>query len=433
MSRKILTNKLSTQALSSSLKVSVYWGDILYGTILCGPNESITIGKAGHNTFVLDLDDASSTRDSLEVVKVNEDKSADIRFDDSIDGHIKLGGKLMSLSTARQEQHLKKDGQGVYHIQIKDKEKADLAIGLVSFYFDWLDNIEVLPRKSDLNKEDQKKWIIILLSVLLAPVLIFLIISIFPPKEPERPPERLVTLLPRQQPAKAAMGAQQTADGGAQKGDLGKAQVAAEEKPSAAQLLKRANIGSLLSGLTSMGANAPSAPTQNQKTQVSQAGTGGFSTEGLKTGGGGKTVGIGRTVGEGQGGFEGTGRLGLSGDAAVEGGTGHGSPDTLVRGGLSKDVIEAIIRRRQHRIRLCYERQLNFNPKLAGKISVRFVIGKNGEVLKADSIEDTMKSEPVRQCVLTEVKTWTFPHPEGGTLVDVDYPFVFESSARTGQ
>jgi hypothetical protein len=98
-----------------------------------------------------------------------------------------------------------------------------------------------------------------------------------------------------------------------------------------------------------------------------------------------------------------------------------------VSGGLDRDVIESVIRRRLDRIRLCYERQLNFNPKLAGKLGVHFVIGKAGEVLSASATEDTMKNTQVRECVLMEVKSWNFPNPEGGTIVNVDYPFVFES------
>jgi hypothetical protein len=135
-------------------------------------------------------------------------------------------------------------------------------------------------------------------------------------------------------------------------------------------------------------------------------------------------------VGRGEGGFEGTGRLGLSGDAAVEGGSGHGSGTSTRGGGLDRDVIESIIRKRQDRIRLCYERQLNFFPKLKGKISVHFVIGKTGSVISSGISEDTLKNENVSKCITNEVKDWSFPVPEGGTIVNVDYPFVFESSAK---
>ena len=97
---------------------------------------------------------------------------------------------------------------------------------------------------------------------------------------------------------------------------------------------------------------------------------------------------------------------------------------------MDRDVIDAIIRRRQDRIRLCYERQLNFNPKLAGKVSLHFVIGGKGQVSSSRIVEDTMRNQNVNKCILTEIASWTFPTPRGGVNVDVDYPFFFESSAK---
>lgn len=90
-------------------------------------------------------------------------------------------------------------------------------------------------------------------------------------------------------------------------------------------------------------------------------------------------------------------------------------------------MIDQIVRRRQDRIRLCYERQLNFVPGLAGKVTVQFVIGKEGNVQKSTIIEDTMNNKAVKDCINTEVKEWVFPKPKGDTDVTVDYPFVFES------
>jgi hypothetical protein len=396
---------------------------------VCCANESITVGRSDKDTFYLDLGEEPSLQ-SIELVKVNSDKSADIRFGERVTGHVRLDGKIMSIAAARDTAFAKKDEKGVYRVRIGQKDKADVVIGHVSFYFDWVHNWEVLPKGS--NKSERRRWW--LLPLLLVPISIGLLIHFVPQPEPEKPPERVVTLLPRQMNAKAAMGQKMTEDGGAQKGESGKVDSKPVEKLSAAAQLRRANLGSLVDGLTSVGSNTPTAVVRTKSVaDLAQPGTGGLSTKGLGTAAGGKTVGIGRTVGQGQGGFEGTGRLGLSGDSAVEGGTGYGRPDSVVKGGLSPDVIESIIRRRQHRIRLCYERQLNFNPKLAGKIALHFVIGKTGGVAKTDVTEDTMKNETVKGCVLSEVKTWIFPAPEGGTLVDVDYPFVFESSARANK
>lgn len=414
----------------SNLKVTVYWGDILYGTALVHPKEAVTIGRRADNTFVLDVDEAL-TFERLEIVKLHANRMAEITFDDHIDGHVKQNGKLISLASERSNKKIPKDADGLYRVRFSDKEKADVVVGHVSFYFDWVSTHESLPYATGMPRRDKTFLLLTLLLLLAFPLGIYFLGQWVPNPEPENPPERIVTIIPPELPvAKAAMGERQTADGGAQKGAAGKAEVKAEEKPSAAQLLKRSNLGSLVSGLTSLGASAPSANAEKgMKAPVAQVGTGGFTTQGLKTGGGGKSEGIGRTVGAGRGGFEGTGRLGLSGDSAVEGGTGYGRQSTVVKGGLSNDVIENVIRRRQYRIRLCYERQLNFNPKLAGKVAVHFVIGAHGEVLSANITEDTMKNQTVKKCIVDEVKTWNFPSPEGGTQVNVDYPFVFESSA----
>jgi outer membrane biosynthesis protein TonB len=259
--------------------------------------------------------------------------------------------------------------------------------------------------------------------------------------EKERPPERIVEILPPKEVvhARAAMGERKKSDdGGAAKGEAGKAAVAPPKtvsKPSAADSLRSANLGSLVNNLSSLSNSA--APSANTDVKVAAAaaqdGAAGFTTDGLKSGAGGKSVGIGRTVGQGEGGFQGTGKLGLSGNSLVEGSAGRGVTGPAQQGGgLDRAVIDQIVRRRQDRIRLCYERQLNFSPNLAGKVSVHFTIGADGQVVKAGIIEDTMKNQAVRDCIATEVKTWTFPRPSGGTLVEVDYPFVFESGGGGG-
>jgi hypothetical protein len=411
--------KSSAAPSNSSLKVVVYWGDILYDTVICHPNDSVTLGRKPEDTFVMDMD-------SLKLVEVRDDNSADLHFNDGIDGHVRIGKELFSLQSAIKTDHVKKDDKGVYHVRMGQQDKADFVVGHVSFYLDWLKDLHPVER----SKRVSKKGLIIGLAALLAFLVSLGAVFLITPA-PEQPPQRLVTLLPRNAPAKAAMGERKSQDGGSQKGELGKANTAVSEKPSAVAQLKSANLGNLVSGLSEVGSNAPSVtgPATNT-TSFQQVGTGGFSNSGAKNGGGGKTVGLGRAVGNGEGGFEGTGRLGLSGDSTLEGGTGHGTGDNISGGGLDHNLIESIIRRRLDRIRLCYERQLNFNPKLAGKIAVHFVIGKSGEVLSSRTIEDTMKNEQVKTCVLSEVSSWNFPAPEGGTLVNVDYPFVFESSAR---
>jgi hypothetical protein len=414
----------------------MYWGDILYDTAICHPRHSITIGREQGNTFVLDM---GVEKPHFKLAEVHPDRSAHFFFEEHHSGHVRIGDRLVSLATAKDNKLVEKRTDGGYGVHLSQQDKADLVIGHISFYLDWVEHKEKIPVTPLLDK---KKALALLVFLLLFFGLV--ILTQKPVQEEEKPPERLVTLEPRRphgtsqtpsnaDPSKAAIGQEQSKDGGAQSGDLGKATTQAVAKPSAASSLKKANLGSLVSGLTSLGGNSPNPNIKANVAQaaVTQEGTGGFSSEGLKQGGGGKTVGIGRTSGQGEGGFSGTGRLGLYGNSSVDGaGAGGGGAPAKVAGGLDRDVIESIIRKRLDRIRLCYERQLNFYPKLSGKVSVHFVIGKAGNVVQSQATEDTMKNAAVKGCILSEVKSWTFPNPEGGTLVNVDYPFVFESGAK---
>lgn len=414
---------------NSELKVSVFWGDVLYDTALCKANQAVTVGRDKKNTFILDLESQASST-SFKLIEVHPDQSADVYFDESLRGHLRFGKELVSLAAAPKSNRVVQEG-GLYRARIGREDRADIVIDHVSFFIDWAEPSKPMPKGAPIEKNKLGYW----LGALFFFISLVVGLEFLPVPEPEKPPERLVSLTPpKSMAAKAAIGQHVSEDGGAQTGELGKAELKTEEKkaPTAAEKLRNANLGSIVGNLT----NLKSAPTVNSDSNegataaIAQKGTGGFSTEGLKAGGGGKSVGIGRQVGKGEGGYEGTGRLGLSGDSALEGGTGHGVGQAQDTGGLDRDVIDAIIRRRQDRIRLCYERQLNFNAKLAGKISLRFVIGKEGTITSSKIIEDTMKNANVNSCVLAEVKSWTFPKPKGGYAVSVDYPFVFESSAK---
>ncbi len=391
------------------LKVNAFWGDILYDTAICAPNESVTVGKEAGNTFILDVS-------KKKIVEVAPGKTARLFFSDDSKGHLYKGGEVFSLAKAKESKHAVREAGGGYSVVLSGEDRADVVIGHMTFYFNWLDQHVVIPR-TKLMESKSAKWFLTLAGFTIALIAALVFIQI---EEEEKPPERLVLILPKantEAGSKAAAGEKKSEEGGAEKGDAG--------AQSALQSLQKSSVSKLVNKVSSLGASAPVA---REEAPVGSPGGSGLSTEGLKSGAGGKTQGIGRVSGAGEGGFAGTGKLGLSGNSLGEGvGSGTGEGRTTVSGGLDRDVIESVIRRRLDRIRLCYERQLNFNPKLAGKIGVHFVIGKEGQVLSAAASEDTMKNILVRSCVLSEVKSWTFPRPEGGTIVNVDYPFVFES------
>lgn len=426
--------KARASSSGSHLKVTVYWGDILYDTLYCGPRDHVTVGRKIGNTVVVPLEGQAQHMDSLELIKVLDDNSVELRFDDSIQGHVRMGEEFLRLRSAIDEKRVTPEMGGTYLLKINQKDEADLVIGHVTFNLSWTSEHIAIPRAS--GREKRRNLIMMGVGTLVL-MMVAGLVKLFPPPPEEPPPERLVELEPRQPPpppAKAAAGEKKTEDGGAAKGDAGQAKLQTKPQLTEAEKLRQELSGDLVKDLAEVGTSAPTVAKANPDNAITaaidQAGTGGFTTEGFKTGAGGKSVGIGRTVGQGEGGFGGTGKLGLSGNSAVEGGSGYGAIETVTEGGLDRDVIDSIVKKRKARIRLCYERQLNFKPSLAGKVTVHFVIGKSGNVLSSSIAEDTMKSAEVNGCIIEEVKTWIFPAPKGGTLVNVDYPFVFESSVK---
>lgn len=100
--------------------------------------------------------------------------------------------------------------------------------------------------------------------------------------------------------------------------------------------------------------------------------------------------------------------------------------ESLVEGGLDRNEIEAVIQRHIGEIRYCYERGLQQNPRLAGRVSMRFFIGNAGYVQSADITNSSLKSQLVETCITSRLKSWKFPNPRGGVVVKVNYPFVLK-------
>lgn len=161
------------------------------------------------------------------------------------------------------------------------------------------------------------------------------------------------------------------------------------------------------------------------------AGTMGLGLRGTGTGGGGvsnDTVGIGPvgTKGVGLGTAGGVGKVGRpTGQSEL----GIDEPGD-VQGGLDREVIRRVILSHRAQIRYCYEKQLNKTPDLAGKVLVEFVIGGDGKVTQARAAENTLSDAEVSRCLVSKVRTWTFPQPKGGGVVVVTYPFLFKPAGQ---
>ena len=103
----------------------------------------------------------------------------------------------------------------------------------------------------------------------------------------------------------------------------------------------------------------------------------------------------------------------------------------IFRGALSREQIVRVVKMHLYQIEYCYKEQLRFNPKLEGKMLLRWVINGNGFVQNAIVIDTTMRLmksyRNLKDCIIERISHWKFPQPAGRGIVVVNYPFVFRS------
>ena len=159
-------------------------------------------------------------------------------------------------------------------------------------------------------------------------------------------------------------------------------------------------------------------------------GSGSLSMRGGGPGAGGVatgSLGIGKigTAGRGTGNSQfgtATGNLGKRGERAVK--ISQGTP--VIMGSLDKEIIRRVVREHMNEIKYCYERQLNTNPGLAGKVSMKWVIQGRGRVQAVSVASTTVKNTKVESCLASRIKRWRFPKPKGGIVI-VNQQFVLRS------
>lgn len=160
---------------------------------------------------------------------------------------------------------------------------------------------------------------------------------------------------------------------------------------------------------------------------VAGKGKGGLGELGTGMGGGG--TGIGKIQGSGAldfGSGRGRGRkgpnLGRGREKEVKVGMETGAAEAS--GGLSKEQIHRVVRAHAAAIRYCFEKELQRQPSLAGKIELYWLIKPSGAVDRIKVASSTMGSKAVEGCMERQVRNWQFPRSDSDTIVQ-SYPFFF--------
>jgi hypothetical protein len=133
--------------------------------------------------------------------------------------------------------------------------------------------------------------------------------------------------------------------------------------------------------------------------------------------------GIGTTGrGSGNAGY-GTGGLGnKAGTKIVTGGQGESFSGTIDR-----EAIRRVLKANERTIRTCYERQLNRNPDLFGKLVLTWDIADGGRALNVHVGSNELGNKEVADCIMDRLKTWKFPDPPANQTVEVSYPWFFSN------
>jgi len=214
-----------------------------------------------------------------------------------------------------------------------------------------------------------------------------------------------------------------------------------------AELLKEATSIGMIGLLSSMNAsNAPSSPWGAQLAlgpdaadahgdlwgdELGDVAGSGLGVSGMERGSGGPGLGIGvgqigtcmglNCYGSGPGGFGRSASMTQGVHTVKSPRVGVGV--TQVSGRLPPEVIQRVVRQNFGRFRQCYEVGLRTNPNLAGRVTARFVIGRDGAVSNVSVGSNDLPDAQVTSCVASSFYGLSFPSPENG-VVTVSYPIM---------
>ena len=182
-------------------------------------------------------------------------------------------------------------------------------------------------------------------------------------------------------------------------------------------------LASVSTGLGSGSADLGGSVVAGSLVSIGDLSAGGGGTGGgLGTGsGGGYGSGLGTGSGRGSGGGSGGGNGAGIGAGSGDGGGGGSSPTGVYRSNAS---LLAVIQRYAAGIQYCYGNELKRDATLRGKLVVALTVAASGDVIEATIVHDTVGSQRLASCALSQIRDWKFPPIRVG-LTTFQAPFVF--------
>jgi FHA domain len=442
------------------LELRLRWGDQILAEKFLPPafKGSVTVGSSPSATF--DVGETSLPADPFEVVR-GDGQTFVLRFGGKMGGEIERKGQVIALSRTPEQGVAQRDGEA-FTISLDPADVARVQVGrlILDVCFQTPPEPVAVPFA---QRVDWTTLNIFLLVFFLGAVGLVATLNRAAAGDEYadelsannavltklliKPPEMQKNPFIAQLNQAKESGAQATAAFKGDEGKSGKRNAPERNTKSApkaidpnskdqARLLAQKIFGgkgpngmAVLFGTNGLGGALQAALGGIKGTTVGDAG--GVLGMGLKGGGGGgggtgNTLGIGsvgtKGVAGGQGSY-GTG-VGLGGKKTAD--IAIAASDPEITGSIDRELIRRVVRSHIDQLRYCYEVQLTKNPKLSGKVAVKWVVTEQGTVSSSVVAQTTTGNNELDTCVAGRVLTWVFPKPKGGGVAVVTYPFIFK-------
>ncbi|AKU91307.1 adventurous gliding motility protein GltG [Vulgatibacter incomptus] len=442
-----------------ALDARFFWGDKQLAVGSFDGDETVSVGDAKDATFALEAPNLSTNPFPL---ARRVDGAWYVRFDSSMDGELLRDGKVERLSDLARARKARPAGEGLMEVELPEDGAAWVDLGNIRAELCFRPKVKPLP--TQWSAQIDYKFVNLLLAVFAifgASIIGFANsardvdvtaddlfsnqarltkLLLTPPEQRQNPfLEKLKLKAPDSgEKAERARG---------DEGKMGKQDAPERNTRSAPRAIKPddkevvknqgllamlgsgSNAGlSTIVGKAGLGGDLKGAIGGITGQGVGDAhGFGGLGLKGTGLGGGGQgtTIGVGDVGTKGRGGGlgdygKGMGGLGQKGGSDV---TIDSSSAIVV--GYDKELVRRVINSHRAQIRYCYENELIRNPKLSGRIQVKFTISGDGTVPFAQVTNSTMGNAQVESCIAARFRSWQFPPPKGGGTASVTYPFVF--------
>jgi TonB family protein len=449
MVEKTATGTGGGKALKKILRACVVQGGKVIEEQRLHRREPLTVGYGPRNTFVI-ADSTLPKSHQLFAVKGNQ---YELVLTEGMRGRLSIDNKPVDFASLKSQGLLAKRGD-YFYLSLTDSHRGKVVIGDITIIFQFVVPPPAparpqLPAAARGNIVQRIDWpyaaTLLAVFALETPLIAYFEVAPKPtsltlddiddrwaqlivPEMPKKAPE-----LPKNNKKANGAASRKRAE---TKADDTKEDPQAKAKAAA----RKAKISKAIGGkgiLAILGTTGDGAATGAVADVLGGGGIGGdldsafdgISGVGLATGGERTTRGGGSGDAASIGGLatSGGGNVGLGNKRETRlGSVATAAPD--VDGALDSDAIAKVVRSRKRMVQDCYERELKRNPGLSGKIEIEFTIDANGRISEAFVASNRMGSDAVGDCIISRLKRWRFPKPDGGS-VTVNFPFIFTPSS----